>query len=285
MTNNKWFRLRHMAMALGLTAMVGWTPALAQQDTAPADSQADKKPDTPAADLPPAKDLIAGAIKAMGGKKAFNDIKSSHMKGTMTTPMGNMGLEMYSAKPEKFLFIQSMPAMGMQVKAGSNGKVGWVMGPQPGETQILEGPDLTEMREQTQMYEMVLRMETDFKESQTVAKEMFGDTECYKVRMMDESGEESMAFFEVKTGLPVGIRTTAQQQGQPIEVTVVFGGWKQFGDIKGFTTMTVDQLGMQMVMTFEEVDFNDVDSTIFALPQEVKDKLAAQPAATTAPEG
>ena len=272
---DKWFRSSPLAVAVGLVAAIAWTtPALAQTETAPAAT---------ASDLPDAKKVIAAAIDAMGGKKAFEDVESSHIKGNMTTPMGEMSLEMFSAKPNKFLFIQSMPAMGMEITAGCDGDVGWMISPMVGGAQILEGEQLDEMREQSQMYEMVLRMEEDFEEVKTVGREKFAEHDCYKLQMKTEDGEESDAFFDVESKLPVGIKTTTQEAGQPMDVSVVFSDWKQFGDIKGFTKMTITQMGMDMVMTFEEVEFNEVDPAKFALPDEVKAMATSQPA--TAPGG
>ncbi len=240
-----------------------------------ADDETEMPGITPAAQtpLPEAKELFAAAMDAIGGREALEKIESSMVKGNVSTPMGRIGMESYFASPNKFLLKQNMPGMG-DVSMGSDGTVAWMRNPMMG-YELIESDDAEEMMGQASMHNIVLRMEKEFKEFEVVERTSFKNEQCYKVRMKDKEGKEQFAYFLVEGKFLAGMEVTQEGPMGPATITMEFKDWREYGDIKMFNRMIMNQMGMNMTMEFEEIEFNNVDNAIFTLPSEIK-KLAEQ---------
>jgi hypothetical protein len=236
---------------------------------------------TPAKDLPKAEDIVKAAMDAMGGKKAFEDIKSTSIKASMKMPMGDMGLDLKSATNGGFVVRQSLG--GNEMAMGSDGKIGWKNNPMVG-YQLMSDEELGQARRQSNMYNMVFNVQDDFKELQTVDKVQFNNVDCYKVKMVpkDESEPEQTGYFAVESKLPQGAEISAKQPGQ-MPATLTYSEWKDLDKMHVFTKIDIEQAGFQMSMNFTEVQFNKVDPAAFDLPNEVKElasKKNEEPAAS-----
>ncbi|MHC5023616.1 MAG: LolA-like protein [Planctomycetota bacterium] len=248
--------------------------SLAAQDTQPVTT-------APAKDLPQAASIIEKSIEAMGGRKALAEIKSRHTKVTMTTPMGEMQLETYVADKDRLLVKQSMPGMG-EGAMGSDGKVAWANNPMAGGYQLLELAAVQAGSGQMDVLALVLDMEKNIGSMETVDRAEFNGRDCYKLHLVDKSGMEEHRYFDVETGLVQGVSQERETQMGPMEMVMHVGEWKEVGKIKVFSELTMSQMGMDLVMTLTEIQFNDVPDSVFDLPEEVKALLAEQPA--TQPE-
>ena len=265
------------------------TPPPTSRPAMPPGTQPASQPATTAKDLPKAEEIVKAALEAMGGKKAFDDIKSTSIKATMSTPMGDMTLDMKSAVPARFLLLQSFPGMG-EMSIGSDGKVGWMNNPMAGGLQLLEGEQLEQMRKQSNMYLIVFNLQEDFKELETVDRIQFNGQDCYKVKMTpkEEGRPTQFGFFSSDSKLMQGMEITQDgPMGQQMTSTISFAEWKPIEKLHLFTKMNIEQAGMQVGMTFTEVEFNKVDPAAFEPPAEVKELLSKKagesPATQTAP--
>ena len=249
------------------------SPATLAQDSRPISESAKK-------DLPQAKQLLEKAVEAMGGKDAFKQIKTSRTKMSIETPMGNVAIE--SSVGEKGMFHANIDQAGMVMTSGSNGKHAWMQNPMAGGYQLLPQEQADQMRQQTSVHDIVLQMMKQFDSSKTVDMTDFNDESCFQVHLSSEkTKEEQEAFFSVKSGRLVGTTSTQEGPMGEMEITMSFNEWKKFGDLTLFTEIAINQMGMEMVMKIDEIEFNKVDPAIFAMPDEVKDLIAEQEAAAT----
>lgn len=260
------------SLLVGVSAAAQDTPPGTRPSPRPSTQPAATKPDTaPPKDLPPAKEIIDASIKAMGGKEAFEAIESTSIKATMTgSPMGDVNMTMVSAKPGRFLVTQSMPAMG-ETSIGCDGTVGWMNSPMMGGYQLLDEQQTKEMQQQSNMFRLVLKMEEDYPDHETVDKTEFNGQDCYKIKLVNPEGKEGFAFFSVDKKLIQGMEVKEETPMGAVNVSITFDQWKEIGDVKVFTKMNIEQMGMAMAMTFNEVDFNKADPAAFELPEEVKE--------------
>lgn len=231
-----------------------------------------------ARNLPPAKEILDNAVKAMGGRDAIKNVKSSSFKAKMNTPMGDVLIESYYLNPDQFLIKQAVPGMG-EITMASDGQTTWTHNPMMG-YQLLDDEEVELMRDQASMHNLVVRLEKEFSDIQTVEQLKFNDRDCYKLRMLDTEGQEQFAYFDVKGHLMAGMEMQQATPMGPSKATMRFEDWKTYGDIKFFSRMVISQMGMDMTMEMTEVKFDNVDKKIFALPDEVK-KLAAERKAAT----
>jgi hypothetical protein len=221
-------------------------------------------------DLPPAQDLIDRYVEALGGRDAYLDQGSTHMKGSFSVPAAGMtgGLEVFSDDAERILTIITIPGMG-ESRTGYDGEVAWSIDPMMG-PRILEGMELEALRDQANP-EATLRDAEYFEVRETVELTEVGGDACYKVRLVWKSGRESFDCYSADTGLLIGNMMTQETPMGAIDVTTVIGDYKEFGGIMAPTSMRQQLMGQEQVMTVETIEFGDVDPAIFELPTEIKD--------------
>ena len=216
--------------------------------------------------------------------RTFDEMKSSVIKATFTNPMGEAKIEMYWMKPNKVFIKQAM--QGMESTMGSDGTVSWMRTPM--DTTILDPEQAKDLQDQSNMFRMVIRIRDDATELATVDQVKFNEFDCYKIRATDKNGQAQFALFDVKDHLIRGLETDEAGQGP---ATVKFSEWKEDAGIKYFTKVEIERMGMAMPLTFDEVKFNTLDETTFALPDDIKAMLkdkddgAASKPATTNPAG
>ena len=120
---------------------------------------------------------------------------------------------------------------------------------------------------------MVLNMEDDNKDLQTVDRAQFDGEDCYKLKMINEEGSEQFAFFSVDKKLIRAMQVNQEGPMGPASTTVKFEDWKTKDGLNLFNKLNIEQGGMEMTLTFDEVEFNKVDPAVFELPDDVKTLL------------
>ena len=279
--NFKMMTRRSLLFSLG-TAMVCLGQIAHAQDAPP--TSVDPQPATTAeeapkyeqrADLPTPDALFKKSIEAMGGEKALSKIESTQATATLTTPMGPMTLEMYTAKTDKFLLKQGMPGIG-ETAVGSNGTVGWMNNPMTGMYQLLEDEQIEQMKGQTDMHMILSRVKDEYEEIYTIDLTDFDGASCHKMVMIDNDLEEGEApnhpflYVNAETHLLAGMEMNDRGAGQPGSTSIMFQDWKEVGEIKFFHKMIINQMGMPLEMNYTLIELNNVDASVFDLPEEVK---------------
>jgi zinc protease len=257
------FLLKAAALALAVTPLL----ALAQADK-PAEV---KKSDS--SKLPPAKEIIAKFVTAIGGKEAFRKIESQHAKGNFEmAAQGLKGkLEVVAKRPNKLFVKINIPAFG-DVTTGFDGKTGWSLNAATG-PMLMEGKQLEQMRDQAD-FDSVLHEEEDFKSMETVEKTEFEGKETYKLKLVKKSGQESIEYYDTKTGLLLGSLSTQESPLGAVEVTNILAEYKKFGDVL-FATKITQKLGpIEQVMIIDSFELNKVEDSAFALPDAIKALVA-----------
>jgi hypothetical protein len=255
-------RAFHWGHGLALVALAGLVlPAV----FARAQDQATK--------LPPAKEILAKHLKAIGGKDAILKHKSSHSKGKYEVPaQGITGeLEILMAAPNKMLVKVNIPGIG-EILQGFDGKVGWSLNPATGPA-LIEGKPLDDLRDSA-AFHGAADEEKNYKSMETLERTKFDDKECYKVKLVRKSGKEVVQFFDAKTGLLAGSQSKQETPQGAFDVTTTLSDYKEFGGIKTATKTTQDLGIIKQVLTLESVEYDKVDDKVFALPPQIKGLLS-----------
>ncbi len=221
--------------------------------------------------LPTAKEVLDRHVQAVGGRDAIMAINSLQQTGTLE--MAAMGisaeLSVAAARPNKMAMTMSIPGMG-EMQQGFNGEVGWDNNPMSG-PRLAEGEELTNRKESSNFVETFGIFDAEkFSEMTVVEKTQFNGEDAYKVKLVRKTGRPSMEYFSVASGLRIGSQTTAVSPMGEIEINAVLSDYKQFGNVKVPTKMAQSQAGQDIVMTFNDVKFNEVKDEAFALPEAVK---------------
>lgn len=230
---------------------------------------AQDKPNTP---LPPAKEVIAKAVQAVGGKEAILKQNSQRLKGRWE--MANVGqggdFELLRAKPNKQLLRVKLGDQG-QIVNGYDGKVGWMLNPFAG-PMLLEGKMLDQAAEEAEFYNS-LHEEKNFKSMETVGLNKFEGKEAIELKLVTKSGRELREFYDPKTGLLIGSKAVHESPQGPNEVTIGMHDYKKMGDLLQPTRLTVKGEGFEQVLTISSVEYDSVPDKEFDLPDEIKSLL------------
>ncbi len=234
------------------------------------DDDARPATDEAGSNLPEAKELFKAMLNAMGGKEAFDKIKSTYVVAEMNTPMGDMKMESRFANPDKFLMEQDVPGMGRQ-RMGSDGKVGWMHNPMMG-YDLIDSEQLEGMTRQANMHMMLLQFDDEFEEMTTIERAEFKGKDCYKVKLVPKEGNGTQhGYFNRESGLLEAMEIEQRgPQGRGMTMTMEFDEWKEVDDVKLFHKLHIDQMGMRMTMTFTKIELNAVDNEVFELPEQVR---------------
>ncbi len=271
------FPCRCGCVLFGVLALACTSTISVAQETKPEPAASSQ----PSADLPEASTIIARYIEAIGGKDALLKTVSRHITGTFSVPARGVegSLEMFRSIPNKFLIRINIPGSG-EMTQGFDGQVGFMNSPMQGAS-ILEGNRLSQIGETADFYTELHRAEK-FASMETVELTEFQGKPCYKLKLVSKAGREYAEFFDQQTGLLVGNVGEQDTPGGTVEHITVYSDYKRFGDLLLPTRTAVRVMDFEQVMTYESVEFNTVDETVYELPEEVKALL--KPKLSTPPD-
>ncbi|MGV3772123.1 MAG: hypothetical protein ACO1QB_04420 [Verrucomicrobiales bacterium] len=259
-------KLAFPSLALALSISLAPASLWAQDAKKPEQaSQAEKKQEK----LPSARSIIDRSIEKMGGKENFKKHTSQHAKGKFSIPAQevNGNIEIFASAPNKLLMKIVLPGIG-NINTGYNGKIGWQLNPITG-PMLLEGKTLEQVASQADFYSM-LHESSKYTTMETVGKETFEGKECYKVKLIEKSGLETMEFYSQETGLLVGSISKQESPFGAATVVSTIDDYKNVGDFLLPSKVTQKLSGLSQVITMDEVEFDKVEQSVFEVPKEIQ---------------
>jgi hypothetical protein len=228
-----------------------------------------------AAALPPASEIIARYVKAVGGDE-WKSHKSARMKATMEVPSAGISstMEVVQVFPNSIMEKTTIAGMG-EMKTGFDGTVAWSIDPMQG-PRLLTGPEEVAMKESANP-DNAIRVSADITGSETVEKSTANEQECYKVKHTWKSGRISHDCYSVANGLLISTTTTQPGPMGEVEVTQFHSEYKDFGGMKRPTVITSQMMGQQIKVTLTSWEWDTVDPTELALPAEIKALVVKKP--------
>ena len=175
-----------------------------------ADTTREDADSRPSETLPDADQIIEKYYQAIGGKAAFDKIKTRVMKlsllrpklvnsGTPKAAMINRGetwsAEIYQKAPDKYLAIVTSPR-GI-IYQGFNGTAGWVKTP-TGQREM-RGQELAYIKQQADIYKE-LKLKDQYSLFKVAGKEKVGNREAYVIEALNKDGRNERLFFDTQTG-------------------------------------------------------------------------------------
>ncbi len=225
----------------------------------------------PVQELPPAQEVIARYVEVIGGSEAIRGHSSTYGRGTMELlGQGITGdVQIYAAAADKSLLVVSFADLGIEIKTGYNGEVGWSTDPMTGE-RILQGDELQQIVDESDYYSD-LHDPSRFQSMETVEMTEFAGRSTYKVRLVYNSGRESFEYFDVENGRLVGEESLQYSLMGAVNVRAFASEYKQFDDIM-VPTKIVQELGpgQTVQLTISSMEYDNVDPSMFALPASIE---------------
>lgn len=220
------------------------------------------------AQLPAAADLMAAHNKAIGGEAAVASFPGVHLSGTMPTPGGGAAtIEGWAARPNRMVTVVALPGMG-EVRQGYDGETAWSIDPFQG-ARILQGDELAQRKDEASVETILnLRNPASYRSAETVEKTSVGGQECWKVKLVKQSGRELFECYGTADGLLVAAIETSPSGG---EVVSLMQDYQAFGPVKS-PTRIVNQFagGQEQNITITKLESWTPEPARLELPGEIK---------------
>ncbi len=219
--------------------------------------------------LPNGREVIDRYVEAIGGKEAILGQGAQRAKARVEVPAQGISgdMDVYAAPPNKMYTSIEFAGIG-SIRAGYNGEVGWMIDPARG-PMLLEGRMLDQTRQQADAAS-ALHPESLIASVETVEKTDFEGQTCYKVKVTTRWDEEYFEYFNVDSGLMVGVERSQSSPMGDLPATTILSDYQESGGVL-IPRKTVQRvMGMQQVITVLEVAAMEQDDALFAVPEEIK---------------
>jgi len=192
-------------------------------------------------------------IAAVGGKANLAKITSYTTNASMSMQGQTLDFKIIKAQGGKELQTISMGAMTVQ-KQVFDGKTGY--SEQGGQKVPMSKEEIAENLKNTELFEELgFAKSADYK---LAGIEKIAGEDSYAIK----SGDKAY-YYSVKTGLKTGETETVKAQGQTMTIPTTFADYKDVSGVKMPYTITVNQMGMDMVMKVKSYEVNQAKDSDF----------------------
>ena len=246
-------------------------PAALPQPQAPPTppAAADKKPAAkkPTA-LPPLEKILARYREEIGGTVAIRKHKSRRFTGKFELPAQGIGgpVEVLAAAPDRMILRVTLGALGT-LERGFDGTTGWSVDPAVG-PRLLSGPELDELKHSADYY-FELQDPVNYSSMTLLERTNFEGKDSYAVKLVRKSGFELTEYFDVTSGLLNGFQLTTTSMMGKVPGTAVLDGYKTFDGLLVPMVTRQKAMGIESVITFQNVEFDTVPENAFAVPPQI----------------
>ena len=174
-----------------------------------------------------AQTVMDAYFKAVGGKDKAQTVKSVWTTANVTIegmPFSPIG-EMKAMAPNKTSLEMSIEGMGVVMKQKFDGTTGYVE--QQGAKQELTADQIAGQKEENAIFPE-LNYNSSFLSLESVAS--IDGNDVYKVKVT-AVGDDSLRYYDVKSGLLVRVEKTSEVQGQSLTTVQDFGNYSPVNDI------------------------------------------------------
>ena len=222
-----------------------------------------------------ADEIIEKSITAMGGRAAFDKIKTRSMSGTITlnTPVGDIpgSVEILNARPNKArtLIKADLSAVGagpLTIDQRFDGQNGYVVDTLQG-NRDMTGNQLDNMRNQGFPHAFLSYKDAGFS-VKLQGKEKLGKGEAYVLVFEPAKGSTIRQFIDAQTLLPVQFSLTVSvpQMGD-IEQTTTLDDYRDVDGIKMPFKLTSSSSLQSFTVALDKIAHNvEVDEKLFVKP-------------------
>lgn len=214
-------------------------------------------------------EIIENGIDVVGGRELMESAKFVHTKGGLEIPAAGISgsMETWVQVPNKLLVVIDMPMLGEQ-RQGLNGDIAWSIDPMGG-PRLLPEEEADSLREETDPSSQ-LNYKDDNPIIEYVGEVEFDGQKAHKIRMVDEGGDESFDYYSVEKGYIIGTEATVPTQMGPLKMVSYMREYKEFGGALQPSKMVQKAGPQEFVITIAEVSYDDIDESMFVLPDAVQ---------------
>lgn len=227
-----------------------------------------------AANLPTAPQVLERYVQATGGRDALVRHKSMTVHGRYQDPANHLDLETVSYTKDGKAFQRAFLPGGQVVASGYDGNVAWDMDPS-GKVTLHHGNEAKSIARDADMY-YHLHVLDYFKTLDVVGVQQFAGHECYALKGVNNWNQPNEQFYDKQSGLLIGYLFDTKWRGGPGETTATFENYQDFGGVLLPARTTGRDANGVSIGLVTSVTYDDVDDSVFALPDAVKRAVAQE---------
>jgi len=233
-------------------------------------------------DLPPAADLVAKHVAAIGGADAIRAVMSFRATGRTEAPGQNMRgtFEILGARPAKSVMRMDIDGLG-RAESGFNGALGWSLDPMVGPS-ILTGRMLEELKGDSHI-DAALYPPDLVKSMTTTARVTFDGRSAFKVHVVLVSGRPRDDYFDVATGYLIGPEGDTETPMGTLPMTMMLRNYKALRPQKHPPLMVQVAMGAEQHFSVETYEYNVVKPEAFDPPAIIRAIIRSEPEPTWRP--
>ncbi|MFC2080642.1 hypothetical protein ACFLR8_00345 [Bacteroidota bacterium] len=207
-----------------------------------------------------AEKVVENYIAAAGGRSKFESLSDISVKMTMDMQGMSIDSEVMRKSPDKFLMSMSMGGniISKTIFDGTAGKMSGMQG-----EKTLEGEELEDMRVQA-----LFMPELDYEGAgfvlNLISIEKIDGSDAYKIELKDASGDASMIFYDVESGLKIMEEKTEETPEGPMVQSTKFGDYREVEGIMYPHEMVINFGPQIMTGRISSVQFNSgIEDSVF----------------------
>ena len=220
-------------------------------------------------------DVIEKSFEAVGGRELMESAKYIHTKGGLSIPAAGItgSMETYVHAPDKLFVLINIPMIGEQ-KQGMNGDIAWSSDAMSG-PRLLPEDEAEALREETNPASR-LNYKNDHKVIEHAGEVEFDGQQAHKIRFVDNDDKESFEYYSIEKGYMIGMEAKVPTQMGELQMTSYMREYKDMGGALQPTKLVQKAGPQEFVITINEVSYDEIDPSVFELPEAVKALVKAQ---------
>jgi outer membrane lipoprotein-sorting protein len=221
------------------------------------------------------EEILAKNLEVRGGEDAILAVQSTRSSGTMRMGGSAAGaLEVpFTAefkRPNKVRIEFTM--QGMTAIQAYDGEVGWAVMPFLGRTEPEEMAEdrLKDIKDQADFDGILVNYEEKGHTVEFLGTEDVDGTSAYMLKVTKANGDVVDLFLDAEYYIEFKAETTREVQGSEIEVSTVFGDYKEVDGLLFAHSMEMSFVGSPagQVITIEKMELNvEIDDDRFTMPE------------------
>lgn len=211
-----------------------------------------------------ADEIIAKHLESIGGKENWKKVNTLHMEATLSAQ--GMDIPIVVNQIHNKAAKQEFTVMGSTGYSIVTSEGAWAFNPMAGQSKAEALPEeqATAAKAQLDIQGEFIDYKEKGKTIELQGSEDIDGTSCFKIKVTDKTGKSVSIFIDSKTYYKVRQATTANVNGQDVEVVASYSNFQKIANAGIVMPFSIENTGMPAPLSFTKIEVNlPIDEAIF----------------------